>query len=90
MSTMGKLITRLIVTAHHDNSANNPSNPAPDQAVGWGEMTSQEMMLPWFGVIVDRDAQPNMIASYKPGDLDGPFPMPNAGAARGHSGIREG
>jgi hypothetical protein len=33
------------------------------------------MMLPWFGVIVDRDAKPEMIAKYKPGDLDGPFPM---------------
>jgi hypothetical protein len=38
-------------------------------------MTSQEMMLPWFGVVVDRDVQPDMIATYKPGDLDGPFPM---------------
>lgn len=67
--------TRMIVTAHHDNSANNRLNPAPNQAVGWGDMTAQEMMLPWFGVIVDRDIQPNMIAKYKPGDLDGPFPM---------------
>jgi hypothetical protein len=69
--------TRMIVTAHHDNSANNPSNPTPDQEVRWGEMTSQEMMLPWFGVIVDGGAQPSAIASYKPGDLDGPFPRVN-------------
>jgi len=69
--------TRMVVTAHHDNSANNPSNPAADKSVGWGEMTSQEMMLPWFGVIVDRNAKPELIARYKPGDLDGPFPMPN-------------
>jgi len=68
--------TKMVVTAHHDNSANNPFNPTPGQAVSWGEMTSQEMMLPWFGVVVDGDAQPEMIASYKPGDLDGPFPMP--------------
>jgi hypothetical protein len=67
--------TRLVVTAHHDNSANNALNPAPGQPVSWGDMTAQEMMLPWFGVIVDRDAQPNMIATYKPGDLDGPFPL---------------
>jgi hypothetical protein len=63
--------TKMIVTAHHDNSANNPMNPTPGQAVTWGEMTTQEMMLPWFGVVVDRDAQPEMIATYKPGDLDG-------------------
>jgi hypothetical protein len=71
--------TRMVVTAHHDNSANNASNPTPDQPVAWGEMTAQEMMLPWFGVIVDRDAKPEMIAKYKPGDLDGPFPMPSQG-----------
>ena len=68
--------TRMIVTAHHDNSANNAMNPTPGEPVTWGEMTSQEMMLPWFGVVVGGDAQPSMIASYKPGDLDGPFPMP--------------
>jgi hypothetical protein len=63
--------TKMIVTAHHDNSANNPMNPTPGQAVVWGEMTAQEMMLPWFGVVVDGDAQPEMIATYRPGDLDG-------------------
>jgi hypothetical protein len=62
--------TRMIVTAHHDNSANNPLNPDPDKAVAWGEMTTQEMMLPWFGVVVDSNAQPDAIASYKPGDLE--------------------
>ena len=71
--------TRMVVTAHHDNSANNALNPTPNQPVGWGEMTAQEMMLPWFGVIVDRDAKPEMIAKYKPGDLDGPFPMAGNG-----------
>jgi len=64
--------TKMIVTAHHDNSANNPLNPDPTKPVRWGEMTAQEMMLPWFGVVVDRDAQPDLIASYRPGDFDGP------------------
>ncbi len=63
--------TRMIITAHHDNSANNPLNPAPDKPAEWGEMTSQEMMLPWFGVVVDRNAQPAQIAFYRPGDFDG-------------------
>ena len=75
--------TRMVVTAHHDNSANNALNPTPNQPVGWGEMTAQEMMLPWFGVIVDRDAKPEMIAKYKPGDLDGPFPMAGQGFSVG-------
>jgi len=66
--------TKMIVTAHHDNSANNAMNPTPGNAAAWGEMTSQEMMLPWFGVIVDRAATPDMIALYVPPDLDAPLP----------------
>lgn len=57
--------TRLIVTAHHDNSLNNPDNPDAKETVAWGELTSQEMMVPWFGVIVDGDSKPDAIASYK-------------------------
>jgi len=57
--------TRLIVTAHHDNSLNNPDNPNANETVKWGDLTSQEMMVPWFGVIVDGDAKPEAIASYK-------------------------
>jgi hypothetical protein len=33
------------------------------------------MMLPWFGVVVDRDVQPDKIASYRPGDFDGRMSM---------------
>lgn len=58
--------TRMIVTAHHDNSANNPHNPNPNEEVRWGDLTSQEMMVPWFGVIVNHDADPEAIASYRP------------------------
>jgi hypothetical protein len=64
--------TRMIVTAHHDNSANNVSNPDPNHDVRWGELTSEEMMLPWFGVVVKRDAEPDAIAFYRPGGFDGP------------------
>jgi len=58
--------TKLIVTAHHDNSANNPFNPDPSRPVQWGELTSEEMVIPWFGVVVDRDIDPTKIAVYKP------------------------
>lgn len=75
--------TRMIVTAHHDNSANNPMNPTPGQAVPWGEMTAQEMMLPWFGVVVDRAATPDTIATYRPGDLDGINPQGRVDGAHG-------
>ena len=57
--------TRLLVTAHHDNSLNNPYNPNANETVAWGDLTSQEMMVPWFGVIVDGDSKPEAIASYK-------------------------
>ena len=72
----------MIVTAHHDNSANNRSNPAPEVSVKWSEMTNDEMMLPWFGVVVDRASKPETIARYKPGDLDGPFTNELAGTAQ--------
>ena len=72
--------TRMNVTAHHDNSAANPNNPTPGQAATWGEMTSQEMMLPWFGVIVDRDAEPDAIARYRPPDLGPAQVAPNGQA----------
>jgi len=65
--------TKMIVTAHHDNSANNPLNPEPEKPVSWGDLTSQEMMLPWFGVVVNNDARPAQIASYKPQGLEGPL-----------------
>jgi hypothetical protein len=59
--------TRMFVVAHHDNSANNPYNPNPAAEVGWGDLTSEEMVLPWFGVIVNRDADPEKILSIRQG-----------------------
>jgi len=61
--------TKMIITAHYDNSANNLSNPDPTKAARWGELTSDEMMLPWFGVLVNRDTDPGTIASYRPGGV---------------------
>jgi hypothetical protein len=58
--------TRMVVTAHYDNSANNRHNPNPGESVGWGDLTSQEMLVPWFGVVIDHDADPGQIASYGP------------------------
>jgi hypothetical protein len=59
--------TKMVVTAHYDNSSNNPYNPDAKRDVRWGELTSDEMMLPWFGVIVNKDVDPEMIARYVPG-----------------------
>jgi hypothetical protein len=53
--------TRMAVVAHHDNSPNNPYNPDPTHEVAWGNLTSEEMVLPWFGVIVDKNVDPERI-----------------------------
>ena len=73
--------TKMIVVAHHDNSANNPYNPDPTKDVAWGDLTSQEMMIPWFGVVVERDADPERIVSYRPGG-EPVLPKPGASPVR--------
>jgi hypothetical protein len=37
--------TRIVVTAHYDNSKRNPFNPDPAATVRWGDPTSDEMMI---------------------------------------------
>jgi hypothetical protein len=48
--------TKLHVDAHYDNSVNNKFNPNPNRTVYYGQMTWEEMMSPFFGVVVERDA----------------------------------
>jgi len=59
--------TRLRVVAHHDNSVNNHFNPDPTKEVAWGNLTSEEMVLPWFGVIVDKTVDPERILAVRQG-----------------------
>ncbi len=42
--------TMLITRAWHDNTANNPNNPDPNQWVGWGDRTVDEMAHNWVDV----------------------------------------
>ncbi|MCY4265847.1 MAG: hypothetical protein OXE78_13485 [Gammaproteobacteria bacterium] len=42
--------TMLVTTAWHDNTVNNPNNPDPDQWVGWGDRTVDEMAHNWVDV----------------------------------------
>jgi hypothetical protein len=42
--------TIIHVVAWHDNTANNPSNPDPNQWVGWGDRTVDEMAHAWVNV----------------------------------------
>jgi hypothetical protein len=56
--------TKLQATAHFDNSPNNRFNPDPRKDVWWGDQTWEEMMTPFFGVIVDRSAKPSKVVRY--------------------------
>jgi len=42
--------TVLRITAWHDNTAANRDNPDPNQWVGWGERTVDEMSHAWVNV----------------------------------------
>jgi hypothetical protein len=48
--------TEVEVIAHYDNSPNNKFNPDPSKDVRWGDQTWEEMMIGFFGTLVDRPA----------------------------------
>jgi hypothetical protein len=54
--------TRLEVTAHFDNSANNRFNPDPTVTVKWGPQSWDEMMIGWIDLAVDRKVMEKMSA----------------------------
>ena len=51
----------LHVDAHFDNSVNNKFNPNPNKTVYYGSMTWEEMMNPFYGVVVDANTDPRTI-----------------------------
>ena len=53
--------TRLHVDAHYDNSANNRANPDATRDVYGGTQTWEEMMVPFFGVVVDARVDPRKV-----------------------------
>ena len=50
--------TQLEITAHYDNSANNPANPDPKQEVRWGEQTWEEMLAAFVDFAIPVDMNP--------------------------------
>ena len=46
--------SRMICTAHFDNSADNLANPDPTKEVTWGEQTWDEMMFGFYSSIKPR------------------------------------
>ena len=52
------------VVAWHDNTANNQNNPDPNQWVGWGDRTVDEMAHAWVNVTyISEDGLPGMAAA---------------------------
>ena len=49
--------TTLAFTAWHDNTAQNPNNPDPNQWVGWGDRTVDEMAHNWIDVTYLEQAE---------------------------------
>ncbi len=47
--------TMLKVTAWHDNTAAKKSNPDPNQWVGWGDRTVDEMAHAWINIVYLKD-----------------------------------
>jgi hypothetical protein len=41
------------VVAHYDNSPGNKYNPDPTKDVKWGDQTWEEMMIGFWGSVVD-------------------------------------
>src|SRR5260370_41828299 len=49
--------TKIVITAHFDNSANNPYNPDPSKAVRWGGPSYEEMMDGWFEYVLPESGE---------------------------------
>jgi hypothetical protein len=49
--------TIVRVTAWYDNTRNNPNNPDPDQWVGFGDRTVDEMGHAWMNVTYISDEE---------------------------------
>jgi hypothetical protein len=55
--------SRLIITAHFDNSANNPANPDPSKTVRWGMPTTSEMASGWLDYYLTDEQSPKVLTS---------------------------
>jgi hypothetical protein len=53
--------TKMYVDAHFDNSVANRANPNPNKTVYLGRMTWEEMMAPFFGVLIDATTDPKSV-----------------------------
>jgi hypothetical protein len=63
--------TRVHVEAHYNNSPSNKFNPDPNRTVYIGRMTWEEMMAPFFAVIVPSDVDGSTVLKRGNFVLDG-------------------
>jgi mono/diheme cytochrome c family protein len=54
--------SRMIITAHFDNSSKNKYNPDPGKPVRWGDPTYDEMMIGWMDYAVPNPGKPDAAA----------------------------
>jgi hypothetical protein len=59
--------SKMTVDAHFDNSSNNKFNPDPNRPVYYGDQTWEEMMAPFFGIVVDVKQDPEKVVTVKGG-----------------------
>ena len=71
--------TVIHVTAWHDNTRANPFNPDPDQWVGYGDRTVDEMAHAWMNVVYLTDEEYNALLAER-----------KAGAVARRSSVRPG
>jgi copper type II ascorbate-dependent monooxygenase-like protein len=57
--------TKVIVTAHFDNSTKNKYNPDATKDIRWGDPTYEEMMIGWFNYYVDSPTRHDPAATAK-------------------------
>ena len=50
--------SRMVVTAHYDNSPNNRANPDPAAVIRWGDKSEEEMMTSWIEYLDASPSQP--------------------------------
>jgi len=63
--------TTLVFTAWHDNTERNPNNPDPEQWVGWGDRTVDEMAHAWVDVTyLEQDDFDTLVAEREASNLD--------------------
>jgi peroxiredoxin len=55
--------TRLVCTAHWDNSEKNLSNPDPTKTVTWGDQTWEEMMIGFYVEVFPKGEVPQSSSS---------------------------